>query len=412
VGSQGSTGPQGEKGDKGDAGIGGDGLQSISVSGPARAVYTVGQSLDLAGLSVTGVYDDASTVSVTSGYTVIWNSAAIDTGNVAVTAAAGPQTLTVAWRGQTANFIISVNAPGAPIDVYSEANWASALSTISGGGDGTPGAWKDYIINVSENFAVHYGSPLNSFGSVQYVHVTLKGTGTVSLSSQGNLLRLGNNQTLVIDDANLTLQGLKSGQNGATVDNNTALVYLGHANSKLELRNGVISGNTSTNISSGGGVGVWSGEFTMSGGTISGNTGGFGGGVRVSDGTFTMSGGEISGNTAGTAEVGGGVCVWSGAFTMSGGTISGNTSGRGGGVGVYNTGAFSKSGVGIIYGYDSEDPTDPLWNKARNGADAWGHAVYFTKDNGYYRDTTLYTGDNITTSTLPPSGTGGNWTKK
>jgi hypothetical protein len=434
------------------------------------SVYTEGQSLDLAGLNVTGVYNDGSTVSVTSGYTVIWNNAVINTGNTAVTAAAGTQILTVAWRGQTANLTISVNPPDALIDVSSEANWSGALSDIISGGDGSSGAWKGYIIDVNGNFAVS-GDTVYSFGSnVQYVHVILTGTGTVSLSSQGNLLRLDNNQTLVIDDAGLTLQGLTNGQNGKSVDNNTALVYLGHANSKLELRNGVISGNTNSSSSGGsGGVLVDGGAFTMSGGEISGNTGAGGGGVRVSGsggaftmsggeisgntgvsgggvlvngGTFTMSGGEISGNNAsGSGFGGGGVYVNGGEFTMSGGeisdnstsgrgggvfvinngtfnmsggTISGNTSsGRGGGVCVYTpTDTFSKSGGGIIYGYDSADPTNPLWNKVYNGDNTYGHAVYFFKDNGYYRDTTLYTGDNITTSTLPSSGIGGNWTKK
>ena len=97
------------------------------------------------------------------------------------------------------------------------------------------------------------------------------------------------------------------------------------------------SGNTaSSTYSGGGGVYVYGGTFTMSGGTISGNTGGNGGGgVYVSSGTFTMNGGEISGNTArmdvappisgNTAGEGGGVYVYGGTFIPNGGTVSGNT---------------------------------------------------------------------------------------
>ena len=107
----------------------------------------------------------------------------------------------------------------------------------------------------------------------------------------------------------------------------------------------VISGNTATR--SGGGVFVsGSGNFIMEGGTI-GGTGGEshnsaenGGGVYIHNGAFTMSDGSISGNTA--TDNGGGVYVGDGTFTMSGGTISGNTATqKGGGVYVSSTGNFT-----------------------------------------------------------------------
>jgi hypothetical protein len=68
----------------------------------------------------------------------------------------------------------------------------------------------------------------------------------------------------------------------------------------------------------------------MSGGAVSGNTASSsyssGGGVYVVDGIFTMSGGAVSGNTASSSSSyssGGGVYVY-GTFTMSGGAVSGN----------------------------------------------------------------------------------------
>ena len=107
----------------------------------------------------------------------------------------------------------------------------------------------------------------------------------------------------------------------------------------------VISGNTATR--SGGGVFVsGSGNFIMEGGTI-GGTGGEshnsaenGGGVYIHNGAFTMSDGSISGNTA--TDNGGGVYVGDGTFTMSGGIITGNTATQnGGGVYVSSTGSFT-----------------------------------------------------------------------
>jgi hypothetical protein len=118
-----------------------------------------------------------------------------------------------------------------------------------------------------------------------------------------------------------------------------------------------------------------------------------------SGGTLKMyDGAKISGNTNG-GNAGGVVC--DGSFTMYGGIISGNT-GIIGGVMVLG-GSFIKTG-GIIYG----NTGDSNANVSTNG-NTYGHAVLYAD---YYRDTTLNTGDNISTSALPASGTGYNWTKQ
>ena len=125
---------------------------------------------------------------------------------------------------------------------------------------------------------------------------------------------------------------------------------------------GAISSNWAypyTHIDDGGGVYVL-GTFTLTGGTISGNTANSeGGGVYVglvynkdntiTYGTFKMSGGTISGNKT---EMGGGVYV-DGTFEMSGGEVKGNNDtsqyyARGG---VYvASGTFQVSGTAKVYG--------------------------------------------------------------
>jgi hypothetical protein len=192
-----------------------------------------------------------------------------------------------------------------------------------------------YTVTVNGNEVI---APRTLSYNGKTVSITLFGGAaerTVSLSSSGPLtvesgvtLKLGNN---------ITLQGRSS--------NTSALVRV-WSSGALEMKSGSkLSGNTNSSSSSGGGVYVDGGIFTMSGGEISGNTafhiGGYGGGggVYVSSGTFTMSGGEIGGNT------GGGVYVDGGTFTMSGGEISGNTnSSSGGGVCVASNGTFTMSG--------------------------------------------------------------------
>ena len=96
-----------------------------------------------------------------------------------------------------------------------------------------------------------------------------------------------------------------------------------------------------------------SGKFYMHGGEISGNnassnSGSSGGGVHIGSGAFTMTSGMISGNSA--SNNGGGVHISSGStFTMTGGSrITGNNVGTGGG--VYANGSVTVSGAVQITG--------------------------------------------------------------
>ena len=155
--------------------------------------------------------------------------------------------------------------------------------------------------------------------------------------------------------------------NGGTISDNTADqgggVYGYSSGTVLKIDGGTISGNTSDY---GGGVYVES-SLVMTSGTISENYSNYGSGVYVvSSSTFTLSGGTISGNTA--AYDGGGVYMsGNSTFKMNGGTISGNSANRaGGGVyvkggtvsisGGYLDGTIGGSTVSISGGYFSEAP--------------------------------------------------------
>ena len=283
-------------------------------------------------------------------------------------ATAGTKTLTVTYRDKTATFTVTVldlaNLPNDILLVTNTAQWNAAVTSISTGGNN-----QSYTIYVNGSFNVA-GSAANTFGSVSGLTVTLIGNGTVSLNSNGSLLRAGANQTIIIDSENLILRG-RSG-------NDNSLVYVDGSSAKLELKNGTISGNVTSDLSRydvpayayGGGVYVGaSGTFIMSGGTISGNTaearitsteiGGipgdadaYGGGV-YNVGTFTMSGGSISGNTTRTSgrlsrSYGGGVYS-TGTFTMTGGSISGNTA-TSNGLGGSSLGSNAYAYGGGVYG--------------------------------------------------------------
>jgi len=145
-------------------------------------------------------------------------------------------------------------------------------------------------------------------------------------------------------------------------------------------------------------------SVTVTGGVL---TGGYpsqwGGGVRINGGTFTMTGGSIVGNSVGDkdspADVpGGGVYVFNGTFTMTGGAICGNASvrkktalgettptitGKGGGVYVTSSGTFTMTG-GMIRG---------------NTAGAMGGGVFVAYTDALSHGTFTMTGGTIYNNT-------------
>ncbi|MDR1576561.1 MAG: hypothetical protein LBS37_11195 [Treponema sp.] len=162
-------------------------------------------------------------------------------------------------------------------------------------------------------------------------------------------------------------------------------------NGRFTMNSGIISGNAVTLVGGdGGGVALNdNSQFIMSGGEISGNSSASGGGgVAVrGNGQFTMSGsGKISGNEAtGTGNSGGGVALGgSGVFTMTGGEISGNSAPNGGGVALTDAGAFEMSGGKII----------------GNTANRRGGGVAVTDNGGF----TLSGSAEISVNTAPEGG--------
>jgi uncharacterized repeat protein (TIGR02543 family) len=203
-----------------------------------------------------------------------------------------------------------------------------------------------YSITVSADESV---APAALSYSGKKVSVTLDGGSaerTVSLNSNGALFTIGGGATLTLGN-NITLQG-RSGNTASLVRVNSGGTLIMSGGSK-------IAGNSNASSS--------------------------GGGVSVDNGTFTMSGGAISGNSS---SFGGGVYVYSGTFTMSGGEISDNSSSSGGGVYAGGSGTFAKQGGGIIYGSDADDGVK---NTAANG-DNYGHAVYIDSSPARIRTST------------------------
>lgn len=183
-------------------------------------------------------------------------------------------------------------------------------------------------------------------GGSYYLSGDVEYSGTESITVSGEVI-------LCLNDHKLDLKGRRisvgSGASFTLCDCSTGGVLTGGSDSARNGDGVYVAGG---------------GTFTMTGGSIAGNTAAAGGGVYVDEGgTFTMAGGSINNNKA-TSGGGGGVMVNLGTFTLSGGSITGNatndeTYGSGGGVCLYGT--FYLSGDSIIQNNTKAGSTDNLY---------------------------------------------------
>ena len=295
---------------------------TITVTIPVTGVTltTTSMILDVGytqALTATFVPANATNQSVT------WasNNTAVATVYNGLITAVGQGTATITVRtvdgGHEATCNVTVFDPNF-FNVSNATEWNDVINTINAGGNG-----RSYTINITGDFSLP-GRTTNTFNPTGLT-VTIQGNRTIflSLGTQGNLLRIGANQTVVIN--NLRLQGHTA--------NNNSLVMVSGSNAAFTMQgNAEVSGNTNSMGNGVGGVDVSSaGTFTMNDGTISGNTASGVGGVFVQNvsSRFLMTGGKITGNYnnlwTDSTGASGGVRVTNGSFTMRGGEISNNT---------------------------------------------------------------------------------------
>jgi len=281
---------------------------------------------------------------------------------------------------------------GNEITVTNSTEWDAAMNTIRNGGSGIKGNCKTYTININGNINRNFTS--YDLGSLQFIEVTLKGSGTLYGVSLGSSSQIREHQKLIIDSENITLNqvtleygGLLEFINGTIVgrvyidtkisaginqyldlDTNFTIsggrINYNVGSSVVTVSGGNMSGNPVFTMKGGSISGGWYGvqgyftQMLMTGGIINGN----GLGVWQIGGNFIMTGGVISENTGwdclNSRYVVGGVFVYGGAFIMEDGSISNNI-----GSGVYVTpgrdgysfdGSFTMAG-GIISGNKYND---------------------------------------------------------
>ncbi|MCD8396162.1 MAG: right-handed parallel beta-helix repeat-containing protein [Lachnospiraceae bacterium] len=179
-------------------------------------------------------------------------------------------------------------------------------------------------------------------------------------------------------------------ESGTITDNTAdcgAGVYVA-ASGSFTMTGGSIAGNSTDSDGQGGGVYLaGSGaEFMMSGGSITENSASYGGGVSIAGGTFTMSGdAEISANTA--SGNGGGVYLTDGTAAVSGNAIITENTATGDGGGIYAAG-----GTFAV----SESAEINANTASGNGGGAYvGSGATFSMDGGIFTENSATDGGGI-----------------
>jgi len=273
-------------------------------------------------------------------------------------------------------------------NVTNVTTWIDAVNGIRSGGNN-----KEYAIIVTGTISVP-NSAENTFGSVTGITVTIEGSGTLTPSSNGSLLRVGKNQTIIA--RNITLRGR---------DANTATVVRIENGGTFRMEgSSKVTGNKVNNVN-GGGVYVDGGIFIMQdNASVFDNTAGYGsgdksygGGVYVAGGAFTMQdNASLTGNSviahsswlSYSYAYGGGVCFASGTFTMQGNaSVKGNAaltlgaSGTaneafGGGVYFNGGGTFIMQGNAVVADNNVIASGDGGAGMLRTTNNAFGGGVY------------------------------------
>jgi hypothetical protein len=239
------------------------------------------------------------------------------------------------------------------------------------GGSGTNTITRKNTFTNGSLFTVNSGASLTLDGSPNALVIdgnnvlataaliTVNG-GTLNMYDGVTLCNNRNTNTATIHGGGArVVNGGSFTMSGGTISGNTAGgngsgVYVYGTSSRFEMQGGIIGGsdlakNTAGN--NGGGVYVGNGgSFALSGAAeIAGNTAVNGGGVMVSGGaSFVMTAGSITENTATSS--GGGVDISVASFTMTAGFITGNKALNGGGVcivGGSNPAQFDMQGGSI-----------------------------------------------------------------
>jgi hypothetical protein len=245
------------------------------------------------------------------------------------------------------------------------------------------------------------GAKITQYVYVTYGTFTMEG-GVISGSNSGVYVDL--NGTFVMNGGSITDGNGVSTMgtfvmNGGSIENNEADkgggVYI-NTYGTFTMEGGSIKNNEANK---GGGVYVYSGTFTLNDGSIENNEANEGGGVYVdhfAPTTFIMNGGSIKDNAAEYS--GGGVYVYNNAsFTMTNGSIEGNTvtgdSKGGGGVYLTSSAVITKTG-GTIYGNNAypDSQANSVTGKTDKGAavyvDLFSSPVHLEKTVGISKDLT------------------------
>jgi hypothetical protein len=267
---------------------------------------------------------------------------------------------------------------------------AASTITVTNTSDSGGGSLRQAVLNASSGDTINFDSSLNgqtitlTSGTIFIgASITISGPGSSNLTVSGNnaleIFVIDSGQTVTI--SGLSLTGAKTTFSGGAIENQGGAVTVSDCNiynntvtggsgggvfsnaGSITITNCTISNNSATGTASaGGGVALFGVTATITGSTITGNTGENGGGGILTqffdNGSTTIAGNlmvtdcTISNNK--TSGLGGGIWVLGSTATVSNSTISGNSAiFGGGGVANENATAGSSTIVGTFTVLDS-----------------------------------------------------------
>ncbi len=316
--------------------------------GVCGGVYNYGGTVDLSGGSVTGNAGTYGGVYAFGGQLCLSGAPVITGNRSSMSESVPPCNIYLAE-----NNIITVTGPlseGARIGVSTGARLAAgeSVTVTSGltaeGGDAAADAFSadtGYLRFNEDGEAELYVNP-TPFSSWQRLCERAKTNGTIRLDGDciaaldDEVLTIPADTEVVLDLNGYTLDASAINSELAIVVYGTLTIEDGSADGTGRIVGGVkdvcaigvtgtlyLTGGTITDSSGEyGAVYILNGEFNMSGGMITGNSGKNVGGVYAYQSSFNMSGGSITGNIGNAV---GGVFLKKDTFTMSGGSINDNT---------------------------------------------------------------------------------------
>ena len=221
---------------------------------------------------------------------------------------------------------------------------------------------------IQNFYSNQYGPVFVEAGEVKlYDGAVISGNVATNHGAAFGLVPTNSGQTATLTMHGGLINGNKTEEQGGAIFMQGRRLYSGNVNAFFVMTGGEIS-NNKIDDEGGGAICMNYGEFTMSGGLITGNSSPqWGGAIAAENSKLDIVGGSITGNTVSASiQGGGGIFANSCDITLNGGSITGNMVNGSGSGNAYGGGIYATSGslylvCGTLCNNSAECPETPTY---------------------------------------------------